>query len=305
MSSAMAELSLLQIAFGADKNAWFGVGLPVLGGEPVENLFPTARPEGQLDSLRLFRTSEWLLGIASVPLEGGLEEASRRLYSNIFQASQGLQLARIWNYVPSINESAPGELENYRIFCRGRSLAFENHHGSAFKALLPSASAVGSRSDLLTVLFAASDDSPRHVENPLQVPAYEYPQEHGPRSPSFARATVVPGKQGATVFVSGTAAIRGHATVAPANLAGQLDCTLENLREISNACGLSSELDRNGASERHFKVYVRSAADAPAIARRLNRDLLKSGDRISYLQSDICRASLLVEIESTIFGVKL
>lgn len=301
----MAELSLLRVAFGPDPTASFEVGLPVLGGESVESLFPLAHFTGQAGSLKLFRTPDWLLGIATVSLEEGLEHAAHRLYLDIFQATRGVQLARIWNYVPAINETGPGNLENYRVFCRGRSLAFENHHGRAFKALLPSASAVGCAPGALTVSFAASAKIPRHVENPLQVPAYEYPQEHGPRPPSFARATVVPGKNGATAFVSGTAAIRGHATVASNDLPAQLDCTLENLREISNVCGLPAELDRKGTSSRHFKVYVRSASDAPAIASRLRRDLLKPGDRVSYLRADICRVPLLVEIEATIFGVEI
>jgi len=301
----MAELSLLRIAFGSDQNASFEVGLPVLGGEPVESLFPSARPEGKVGSLNFFRTSDWLLGFASVPLEGGLEEAAHRLYLDVFKATRGLQLARIWNYVPAINEPSPGGLENYRVFCCGRSRAFESHHGGGYKALLPSASAVGCASRTLTVSFAASSEIPEHVENPLQMPAYEYPQDHGPRSPSFARATVVPGKKGVTVFVSGTAAIRGHATVAPDHLAGQLDCTQENLREISNACGLGNDLGRSNSSARHFKVYVRFASDAPAIADQLKRELLKPGDRVSYVQADICRTSLLVEIEATIFGAKM
>jgi chorismate lyase/3-hydroxybenzoate synthase len=304
MLSAMAELSLLRIAIGADRKAVFKVGLPVLDGEPVEDLFPSASVGGRSGSLTLFKTADWLLGVASVALPEGLEEAARRVYLDIFQATRGLQLARIWNYVPAINESGPGNLENYRLFCRGRSLAFEGHHGSAFKKLLPSASAVGCAPHTLTVLFAASVQTPRHVENPLQVPAYEYPQEHGPRAPSFARATIVPGKEDATVFISGTAAIRGHATVGPDNLSSQLDCTLENLREISHACGLASPLDLSGSSVRHFKVYVRTPSDVTAIAGRLKRDLLKPDDRVSYLQADICRTPLLVEIEATLFGVK-
>src|SRR4051812_18070621 len=104
MSSTLAESSLLRIAFGADEKASFEVGLPVLDGEPVENLFPSARPEGQVGSLKLFRTPDWLLGFASVSLDAGIEESAHRLYLDIFRATQDLQLARIWNYVPAINE---------------------------------------------------------------------------------------------------------------------------------------------------------------------------------------------------------
>jgi hypothetical protein len=194
-------------------------------------------------------------------------------------------------------------LENYHAFCQGRSLAFEQQYGSGFKTLLPAASAVGTRSAALMIAFAACPVQPRHVENPLQVSAYDYPGAYGPRPPSFARATVVPGPERATVFVSGTAAIRGHATVAPNSARQQLECTLENLRGISSACGLGPNLDLDGSSTRHFKVYLRRAADQPVVAAVLEQTLLTDKDRVSYLQADMCRAPLLVEIEASLFGV--
>jgi hypothetical protein len=275
----------------------------VLAGEAVEDLFGAAQPAGRIGALALFQSEGWLLGAATVPLTAGLEAAVHQLYGSIFEATRGRHLARIWNYVPAINEPGPAGLENYRVFCQGRSLAFEQHYGSGFKAWLPAASAVGTQSAALTVAFAACTVAPRHVENPLQVPAYDYPDEYGPRVPSFARATVVPGPKGGTVFISGTAAIRGHEAVAPDDLRQQLECTLENLGEISSVCELGPDLDRGGSSMRHFKVYLRHAADQPLIAALLQERLLKSADHVSYLQADLCRASLLIEIEASLFGV--
>jgi chorismate lyase/3-hydroxybenzoate synthase len=302
MSTATAELPLLRITFGADTGGVFDAGLPVLAGETVEDLFGAGRAAGRAGPLSLFAAGDWLLGAATVPAGAGLEQAAHELYRHIFAAAQGRQLARIWNYVPAINETGAG-LENYRAFCRGRSLAFEQHYGREFKVLLPSASAVGSKSGALTVAFAACPGHPRHVENPLQVPAYDYPPDYGPRAPSFARATVVAGPASATVFISGTAAIRGHGTVAPHHLGPQLDCALENLAAISGACGLGANLAADSGASRHFKVYVRHAADHPAVARVLQERLLVEGDRVSYIQADICRAALLVEIEASLFGV--
>lgn len=303
MSLATAEHPPLKIAFGRDATAVFDAGVPVLAGDETDDLFTTAQSAGRIGTLALFNTEAWLLGAATVPVTTGLEQAAQRLYFDILHATHGLHLARIWNYVPAINEPGPSALENYRAFCQGRSLAFEQRHGAAFKARVPSASAVGCKSPALTVAFAACRTTPRHVENPAQVPAYDYPREYGPRSPSFARATIVPGPGGTTVFISGTAAIRGHMTVAPDGLAEQLACTLDNLREISRACGLGPALDRSGSSSRHFKVYVRRAADQPRVAATLAEHLLIPGDRVSYLHADICRQPLLVEIEATLFGV--
>lgn len=304
MSTAAAEFPPLKITFGESHAGVFDAGLPVLAGETVEDLFGAGRPAGRVGNLETFTAGDWLLGAATVPLTAGLEDAAHELYGNIFKAAQGRHLARIWNYVPAINEAGPDGLENYRAFCRGRSLAFEQHYGTGFKMLLPSASAVGSKSDALTVAFAACPDHPRHVENPLQVPAYDYPADYGPRPPSFARATVVNGKADATVFISGTAAIRGHATVAAHSTHLQLECALENLQAISAACGLGEAMAAGTGATRHFKVYVRHAADQAVVAAMLQERLLADGDRVSYVQADICRAALLVEIEASLFGVR-
>jgi chorismate lyase/3-hydroxybenzoate synthase len=303
MSLATAELPPLKIAFGPEQTGVFLAGLPVLAGEPVEDLFSHARPAGRAGAFALFESEGWLLGAATVPLTSGLEDATRQLYRDLFAATRGRHLARIWNYVPAINEPGPAGLENYRVFCQGRSLAFEQHHGAEFKAFLPSASAVGCKSAALTVAFAATATRPCHFENPLQVPAYEYPLEYGPRPPSFARATVVPGLRDATVFISGTAAIRGHATVAPHCPREQLANALENLGKISGACGLGPNLAQGASASRHFKVYLRNAADQPMVAATLAEKLLVGADRVSYLHADICRVPLLVEIEATLFGV--
>ncbi len=305
MSHLVAEFSCLQIALGGDGAAVFDTGVPVLAGDGVDDLFSSARPAGRIGGLSLFDSGTWRLGVGGVPTGGGLESATQRLYGDILQATQGLHLARIWNYVPEINEAGPSGLENYRAFCQGRSLAFAQRHGAGFETFVPAASAVGCRSSSLTVLFAAGPSAPRHVENPVQMPAYDYPADYGPRSPSFARASVVSGEDGATVFISGTAAIRGHATVAPDDLVAQLACTLENLREISLACGLGPQLDRAGRGARHFKVYLRRAADQPLVAKTLDTQVFTAGDRVSYLLADICRQPLLVEIEATVFGARV
>ncbi|HEY8993499.1 MAG TPA: hypothetical protein VIM71_02340, partial [Lacunisphaera sp.] len=123
----------LRIMLGSEDGGLVDAGAPVLAGETVENLFADARSAGRAGALSLYRAGEWLFGAATVPLVEGLENASRHLYGNILHATHGLHLARIWNYVPAINEPGPGGLENYRIFCRARSLAFEHHHGSGFK----------------------------------------------------------------------------------------------------------------------------------------------------------------------------
>ena len=281
------------------------VGLPVLAGEAEETLFRNAEAVGESGAFEIQETGRWRVGRATVTVEAGLELATRRLYETLFTAASGLNLCRIWHYVPQINEPGLDGLENYRAFCHGRSLAFETQYGADFKRLLPSASAVGTEDGCLTIIFAACAAEPRHFENPEQVPAYNYPKKHGPRPPSFSRATLVPSELGADVFISGTAAIEGHETVAPGDTAGQIGRTVYNLRAISQRCGLGDDLGATRRGERHFKIYVRKQGDLEAVKTALDRTFLTAADKVSYLRSDICRAELNLEIEATVLGVCL
>jgi len=282
------------------------VGLPVLAGEKEETLFCEAQPAGMAGSFELQQAGRWRVGRISVSATKGLEQATREVYAGLFPATEKLHLCRVWHYVPRINESGPEGMENYRAFCHGRSLAFEKYFGAGFEHRLPSASAVGTEDDRLTVVFAACEAEPRHFENPEQVAAYKYPKKHGPRPPSFSRASLVPVAGGlADVFISGTAAIVGHETVAPDNTAGQIERTVRNLRLISKACGMDNDLGAKRGGERHFKIYVRRANELAQIKTALEQTLLLPADRVSYLRSDICRAELTLEIEATLIGVRV
>lgn len=275
------------------------VALPVLAGAETEPLLThTAEPFGR-DGCTLFAGEGMLAGLTVAPAALDLETASGELYRRVFAATAGLHLYRIWNYVPHINAHAQG-LENYRRFCRGRSLAFEEKFGGAFQRILPSASAVGAVAGTLAIGFLAGRAEPRHFENPQQVPAFEYPREYGPRPPSFSRATAVVTEQGRQIFISGTAAIRGHAVVAVNDLDGQLACTLENLSVIGAAAGVGADLGASLGGRRTFKVYLRHAADLRRAQDWLGRELLRPGDTVAYLQADICRSELIVEIEAVV-----
>ena len=277
--------------------------VPLLGGGAREMLFPGVLRGESGAGLQLFTCGDLLLGCATEPVkdERALARQTQDLYRRVLTAARGHHLYRIWNYVPRINAQIDG-FENYRAFCQGRSLAFEAEAGAGFPRVLPAASGVGTADGCLSLVFVAGSADPQHLENPEQVPAYRYPAEHGPRAPSFSRATVVPLPGRTLAFISGTAAIKGHQSVAPGDLDGQLDCTLDNLRLISLAAGFDENLGANRKLHRHFKVYLRHAADLPAVQARLERTLLTPADRVIYLQADICRAELTVEIEVTLLS---
>jgi hypothetical protein len=281
-----------------------GLGIPLLGGEPREPIAGAVEPARGEDGFSIWRGAGCAVGIASTGCAGGVEEAAGRVYAGLLRVSRGLNLYRIWNLVPDINGRSPGGVENYRGFCRARSLAFESALGKDFKRCLPAASAVGTAADELTVVFLAGSRPSVNFENPAQVPAYDYPPEHGPRPPSFARATVTEGDDGVDAFVSGTSAVVGHRTVAPNDTLGQLDRTLENLRLISRACGLGDRFGSGDRCRRHFKVFLRNPRDLARVSLEMGGTVLAPGDRVSYLGADICRSALNVEIEVAVRGAQ-
>ena len=278
------------------------VETPWLGGQPTEELFESVTPIGSHQGVLLFRSGPWLLGHAHEPfVPAEIATRTESLYRRVLSASRGRHLYRIWNYVPDINAEFRG-LENYRAFCQGRSLAFERVLGGEFQPQLPAASAVGCDGKRIELIFAAGEGPATHFENPEQIPAYLYPAEHGPRSPSFARATVVRYGQQTWTFISGTSAIKGHETVAPGSLDDQLECTLDNLRLIAKKSGAGEDLGSSARVKRHFKVYLRNASAFRRARTRLEAALFRSGDVVTYLKADICRAALHVEIEATLVG---
>jgi enamine deaminase RidA (YjgF/YER057c/UK114 family) len=285
---------------GQDRGKTTILNAPWLAGRAVDELFARSNAGGESNGFATYEAGGLLFGYGQASLEGGrLAAAARDLYLRMFLATRGLHVYRIWNYVPRINQ-VEVDLENYRAFCQGRSLAFEEAFGTEFARELSAASAVGCGGNAVQLVFAAGLSRGRHFENPAQVPAYRYPTEHGPRSPSFARATVASGDGRRYVFVSGTAAIKGHMTIAPGDIIGQIDCTLDNLRLISREVGVGDRLGADEGWERHFKVYLRRPRDLTYARMRLEPDWIRVEDKATYLHADICRSALHIEIEATL-----
>jgi hypothetical protein len=305
--AAPTQLPTCRVSFGAPAASTgpaaaplLSVSLPVLAGAADETILADTESIATREGFVVFNSEDRqrLGGFAVAPVGVDVEAAAADLYKRLFAVTSGRHLYRIWNYIPQIN-AITEDLEIYRRFCRGRSLAFERQFGGKFEQQLPAASGVGTAQGPLAVAFLAGEAPPTHFENPRQVPAFHYPAEYGPRAPSFSRATAIELRGRRRVFISGTAAIRGHATIATGNLPGQLDCTIDNLQTIAATAGIGASLGDSQA-QRHFKVYLRRPADLRRVQAHLMGSLLRDDDHVSYLRADLCRADLLVEIEAVI-----
>jgi chorismate lyase/3-hydroxybenzoate synthase len=226
----------------------------------------------------------------SASLEAKVEAAYLRTFD--FMDKSGFDTPiRFWNYLTSITGD-DGGLERYRRFNVGRHNAFS---ARLRQKLPPAASGVGGQKGASVIYFLAARSPAKPIENPRQVSAYEYPLIYGPRSPSFSRASIY--SQGATeaLFISGTASIVGHETRHRGDLHGQIVETTENLRALIGAAAQTASAPMAG----HWalKIYLRETdfrnAVDPAIDAMFGTDV----ERL-YLQGDICRPDLLLEIEA-------
>lgn len=249
-----------------------------------------------------------------IPDLSAIRQLTFELYQELLDTTLALgtpRLVRIWNYIPDIN-SGDGDNECYRQFCWGRADALEG-------ITLPAATGIGSRDGYLRIsaLCTGPADSAkslgiRHIENPRQLSAYRYPKDYGPRSPSFARATLVSPPEGVTaaslLLVSGTSSIVDHQTLHAGDIAAQ---TAESLRNIQ---ALFKSVDSEPVTKRKpesmeltdpvplsLRYYLRQDSDL-ALARSSWTANAGHWPSPVWYEGDICRSDLSMEIEG-VFSV--
>lgn len=229
-----------------------------------------------------------------------LQAATEQAYREICATLDALgfpHLLRVWNYLPDINRDTDG-LERYRQFNRARQHAL-SACGRAVRGKVPAASALGAASGSpLVVYFLAGRVAPAFIENPRQMSAYRYPREYGSHAPVFSRATLLRQKGSLTLFISGTASIVGHRSIHVGDTAAQTRETLANIAALLEEANRVERAARFSLGSLACKVYVRRPADLPVVRAELTR-ALEPTSRVIYLQADICRQDLLVEIEAT------
>ncbi|MDM0013398.1 hypothetical protein QTH87_13230 [Variovorax sp. J22P168] len=260
---------------------------------------------GTTGAVRWRCDGHWMFG--AIDLDERIEQTgvaalAERAYRDLFAAlaeTGCTHLLRLWNYLPQINGDGGG-MERYRQFNVGRHRAFVDAGQAAFEGA-PAACALGIHRGALGIRFLAGRTAPVAIENPRQVSAYRYPTDYGPRAPSFSRAALADiGGGDVALFISGTASIVGHETVHAGRLLPQVQETLRNLAAVIAAAEAHTSA-RFDLAALDCVVYVRHASDAALVRQALQEALGSAAHTVMhavYLEADICRQDLLVEIEA-------
>lgn len=299
---------LAVIAFGAaaprlDEPGYVRVGLEALGTPAPLEVWRGRGPvqRGCDGEIRWSSDGDYTFAALEVDEaeHGGIAAAARHAYATLqawCRAGNGTRhVLRMWNYLDAINEGS-GDDERYRRFCSGRAAGMDGLFDGGF----PAATAIGRRDGCRTLqlYWLAARVAGTPLENPRQLSAWRYPRRYGPSAPNFARAMRA-ASQSPQLYISGTAAIVGHASHHADDSQAQLAETLANLDSLLESARGAAQQSFGPSSV--FKVYVRRDADAATVRTRL-REHFGDAAPLLLLQGDVCRAELLVEIDGVHAG---
>ena len=224
-----------------------------------------------------------------------LERAVGDAYTRLLRGLNHPHPLRIWNYLPRIVDPDQDGLDRYMRFNVGRYQAFKAFFGDAadFGKVVPAASAVGHSGDELVIFALASRTAGQPITNPRQRTPYHYSKRFGPLPPCFARAMLVEHEQQRLLMIGGTASVRGEDSVHVGDLARQLEETAENLSALLAA---AFKIDGKLSRLSRLRVYYVHSHDLTEIQASVSQ-WFRGQQPVEWLQADLCRSDLLVEIE--------
>lgn len=301
-ASEVASHPLLAVAFGSGPNTTPSYPMAVPGLRPIDGMpFVEMWRTGETlsyasrDGFQIAIGDTLMAGTITLDdsLDAPFEASTYELYSRFFDLIEGAgfpYLLRVFNYFSGITDTPDG-FERYQRFSLGRHDAFAARARPV--ATSPATCAIGCRTGGMTLAFIASKTAGLALENPRQISAYSYPERYGPRSPIFSRALLFTHRGTTNFFLSGTASIVGHETCHAGDAPAQARETMTNIAAM-RAQAVSAGLPHGHAMA--LRVYLRDAmlleAVRPAVAAGL-----QPGDTVRFVEADICRRDLLLEID--------
>lgn len=255
-------------------------------------------------------------------LMGGADDSIQKAAEKAFESAveilnkEGLSISHIvrqWNYVEDIaHVSDPTRTsQNYQVFNDVRAKYYD---AEAFPKGYPAATGIGMNTGGVIIGFIAVSDSDKvevkAIRNPRQIDAHCYSdgvlmgKETGIMqvkcTPKFERGKMVVLDGNCYMYVSGTASIVGEETLHPDDVEKQTVTTIENIFELfspENQKELGVAFDPDKIEFSHLRIYVKHQKDFSRV-EAVCKSMLKSKSFL-FLESDVCREDLLVEIEGS------
>jgi chorismate lyase/3-hydroxybenzoate synthase len=293
------EGALLRFSFGEKPDDPFAIPCVRLAGPAAEECWHAGELSESADTCG----AAWAHGehYAMVALRvaenGDVARAAQAAYERLItcvRPSAHPFLLRIWNYFGGINAGA-GDEERYRRFCVGRAAGVDGR----FNDPPPAATAIGASAGngVLQVVALCARAPAIALENPRQTPAWRYPREYGPVSPGFSRGALLDADTSQPrLLASGTASIVGHVSQHVDDVGAQLLESVANLEALLAEGSTQGQREFRLADCEALRVYLRDPADLARVQEAVASTALPAA-RVLYLQGDVCRRELSVELE--------
>lgn len=269
-----------------------------------------------VEGKRLF-TEGILPSSIDAPILAQSEEVLAKLGSVL--AAEGMDIntiVRQWNYIERITHvpEYEGANQHYQDFNDARSHFYAR---TEWKGGYPAATGIGTSHggimvEVDAVVLKCRKCAAVALDNALQVAAHDYSQNvligvadkifRHKTTPKFERAkAVVSPDSGLQVYISGTAAIRGEASLTDVGIGQQTVTTLENIEYLISR----QNLRKHGIKAEKtpeiqiFRVYLK-AENLLEPARKIVCERYPQVAAL-YVLTDVCRDELLIEIEGVAF----
>lgn len=233
-------------------------------------------------------------------IQGNIDTGIKKQSEDVFNTISGIlheeqlspeDIVRQWNYIADITAYEDGN-QNYQSFNNARG---DFYGTSVWKNGYPAATGIGTNcGGVLIDLDAVSFTSPMNkiipIDNKLQTSAHKYSElvlensYERKSTPKFERAKALIIDDTKLIYISGTAAIRGEESLRNVGLKEQLEITMENIFQLTD----NSKIEM-------LRIYLKDFEDQSHIEQMMNTYNLNIP--IIYIQADVCRDELLVEIE--------
>lgn len=215
-------------------------------------------------------------------------------------------ITRQWNYIEDILSTRENH-QNYQIFNDARTIFYQDHFREKG---YPAATGIGmQKGGVLIEYVAIRGDQVYNVpiDNPQQIPAHQYHQDclmglptgDSKTTPKFERGRFVNIQGEEVFFISGTAAIMGEKTASPGDAEQQTRLTIDNIdRLVAKENLLENNIKPRELRYNYLRIYLKHKKDFNKV-REICLDRYGNVP-IVWLQADICRDDLEVEIEGTL-----